>query len=1222
MSVLTLRPNSDDALNVATIVTGANGWAVVDEAVEDTADYINVNSVMDWTYGDATFGFPDHTTETGRIKGIKVTARAAMSSAYNALLKLRIKLGASYFDVGAQVLTTSSATYAVTFYHNPATGALWSWSDVDALVCGVYLAADRTNARCYQLWVEVEYYADEVGPQTVILRPVSDNGGQGWTITPADPATHFDKVSEVTKDLSTYITSPVTAQTDSFNIAAPPSGTTGLIKGMVLHAVVMHNDTGDWMEYGSGEEYHRWFIGPSTATALPWSSVATEQEIELYFPVNPSTGVVWTWADLASLTVTLHNHSGAPYIEVYQLWVEIDYLSVLDGASCFGKSSGYAVAVGHVSPTLTGAIASKQAQIANVESFATTLTDSGELTATESADENTTIVLTWTPSAAGKYYLRVGAHRAAESAIIWGPVVAFLVAFPTITSTAVTQSGAVFTWTIVVADSYSNPPTGLLIVDGKAQETSITSIGAGSYTYASTVTLARGKHLWRLQISNVWQQLNTTEQQLFADYPARTPGIELYVGNAHIEAWDAVLSDALLPELPTLSFTSSAWIAGGQEVTAVCSLRGAQTYSFVRRYATKQTDGAYSYRCDATEKNVFDEVMTLRANALGVEEGMKQAIGSLRLADDYHSILSGLIHETSWEDVPRSEVINQLIIRAGVNAWCRHEMFYCAKQDVTALIARFAVRKHDVLTSFSEDARTYNWVRVWYSVKQYPVVETALTNYDAAQWTGTVANALRNGSGLLPKSEASYCLQGTGAITRAGLLGNISDFDRIKLRWCPPAGTSSLSITIQTDASNKLVGTRTFAGGTGAGFILTGATESSATVTKTITLSDQRIVSVVGEMSAPCFVTMTLKSRGATVWTSDVMRTVGASNVFTIFVPYSQTSATADSMELAFTNLYVVSNAYGVSCVRLAIEEYKQTTVITGSSSYVVSSSSKAFSLPITVTLTSFTCGKTLICAIPSVTGSQTTSYDIVNAIIWGYVYAADMTLVAAQVGGGFRIFEENGNLYATAGSVTKGSTVGGVATLSSARGTAIVKVIEQTHTSQQVWAVSSYAWSSSYNLWDEVDLPLSAFTKTGSPTTLNTIILSATGANCYDGLMLYANQPLKKYAEAKSGDGLHKMPDRTGDGFGSENGARAFAEGLLAIVATPVKDYGIRKPLDTDVALGDPVDCDGENLAVYGINYDFTAGEMIVCVGKRVQETLEVLKSHAERIDRLESGR
>lgn len=887
-----------------------------------------------------------------------------------------------------------------------------------------------------------------------------------------------------------------------------------------------------------------------------------------------------------------------------------------------------AASVGYVAGQFTlGGEAVTQATllVADNPAFSTPAVDTGWIATALAVGDATRLLGIWTPSVAGHYYGKLGVDS--DYYTVYGDPVAFDVAFPTVTSITRAQNRETFTWAVVVADTYKQPPRVSVIVDDQSFNAVLISSAAGSYTYTATAQLERGKHQVKAVVANLWQIITTAYESFYAEYTAPTPGVSIFMGEEKIEAWGANVSDALLPEYPVLKFTSSAWVPGGQTVSAVCYLRGVKRYEFVRRYASKNDDGTWTYQCESIDKQRLEEVTTFMANAMGIHNALAQVITPMRLADDYSTLMAGFLYETKWELTPKATVVSQLLIQAGVNAWSRAGTLYCHNMDVSAETPRLAVRMNDVKAAFQEDAQTFDWVRVWYAIKQYPVVETLLTDYDAAGWTGTVANALYTTDGILPASGALHCLSGNGAITRAGLLANFADFDRLKMRWCPPSGTVSLSITLQTDASNKYTFTRSFAGQTGAGFNLTGGTGPDGTVTKTIALGNRRIVSATGQMTQPCTVTVRVKLGGVTLWTSDPTLTSGDSNTWGVSVPASIYEANLmDTLELEFTQLYYVANTYGVSCVKLDISEYVQTTQITGSHSYIVSRTKVEFSLPMSTVIVGgvgyIRFGEVLLCPKPALAEDQSIGINQDRC---------QLTMYRAAAGGGIylttqstypSIFERGGNFYATYGDIAMGNNPGDVQSAILAKGTATICVMSVTYDTILVWQTTAFQWQSTYNLWDEIDLPLSAFTKTGSPTTLVSIILSATGLNHYDGLCLYANEPKNRYVDAKSGTGSRKMPDRTGDGFGSESAARAFANGLLALVSTPSKDYAIEKPLDTDIELGDPVDCDGETLAVYGISYDFEQGKMIVQVGKRVQETLEVLKNHAERIDRLESRR
>jgi hypothetical protein len=1057
--------------------------------------------------------------------------------------------------------------------------------------------------------------------RTYTLRPTGDKSVNAFWV-PTPPGAAFSTIDEVVEDAADYLR----VSTANTNIAATFtfSPTTQQKKGTIVSVQVSVRAMGNTLRLQPRVVTTDWSAAYWTLTA----SDATYDSAVL--TINPATGVAWTWADIESNGlgwISLDSTAGGTGITVYQSWITVIAIPPYAEFLITTPSGGGYVAMACIIASDASTLAKAQFQIDDATDFATPLADTGLIDATEVAGASKLMLLAWVPSAAATYYARFGAQAADESTVTWTAAFSFVVVFPSITSITKAQSRDTLVWTIVIADAYKQPPLVSIIVDDCAYPAKLIAFSAGSYTYVATASLERGKHQWKAAATNLWQTVNTDYAPFYADYALDIPGISIYAGDSKIQAWGIVLSDALLPEYPVLSFISDAWLFGDHILTAKCYLRGIKRYTFTRRYVNKNADGTWTYQCESTDKGQLEDVTTIMVSAVGIAAVLAQAIRPLRLADDYSVLIPGFIYQTVWNLAAKAGIVSQLLVQAGVNAWCRSGTMFCHKQDVSAEIPRMAVCMDDVMATYNEDARTYNWVRVWYAIKQYPVVETSFTNHDSVNWTGTVSDELKTADSILPPSGSLYCLKGTGAITRASLLATFADFDRFKLRWCPPAGTTSLSITLQTDASNKLVYTRTFAGGTGAGFNLSGGSGPDGVLTKSITLGSRRIVSVTGQMTAPCSVTVRTKLGTVTVWTSDPIAASGDNNIWTALIPENTyKNNLMDTLELEFTQLYYVANSYGVSCIKLDVSEYLQISQVTGTSARAVSRQVAHYSLHTSVVTIGGSSylrfSKSFICAKPVVGINQQLNISMENCMMTVWMVGVNGEAFVFNLGAGAGIVEENGNLYATGSDILRGSNPGDIIDVNDYSGTVIVVVQETTYTSIVVWVTQTWAWNAVYNLFDEIDLPLSAFTKTGSPTTFISAILSATGANFYDGLCLYANQPTNRYVDAKSRAGTRKMPDRTGDGFGSENAARAFANGLLALVSTPAKDYAIEKPLDTDIELGDPVDCDGENLAVYAITYDFERGNMVVKVGKRVQETLEVLKNHAERIDRLENRR
>jgi hypothetical protein len=161
---------------------------------------------------------------------------------------------------------------------------------------------------------------------------------------------------------------------------------------------------------------------------------------------------------------------------------------------------------------------------------------------------------------------------------------------------------------------------------------------------------------------------------------------------------------------------------------------------------------------------------------------------------------------------------------------------------------------------------------------------------------------------------------------------------------------------------------------------------------------------------------------------------------------------------------------------------------------------------------------------------------------------------------------------------------------------------------------VAKWARGTTYYNWDSIDIPLSSFTKTGSPTNLVTVTLTAANVNYYDTCYLYASVPIPKIAEAGNGSPLY---DVRGVLFGSFSSALAYAKGMLSLVSTPANEYTKDVGLANDMDIGSVIRCDGENMVCYGLGY--TQEQKTVKVGRQVGGIEATLRGMSRRIDAVE---
>jgi len=176
------------------------------------------------------------------------------------------------------------------------------------------------------------------------------------------------------------------------------------------------------------------------------------------------------------------------------------------------------------------------------------------------------------------------------------------------------------------------------------------------------------------------------------------------------------------------------------------------------------------------------------------------------------------------------------------------------------------------------------------------------------------------------------------------------------------------------------------------------------------------------------------------------------------------------------------------------------------------------------------------------------------------------------------------------------------------------------------LWHHVPYAWSETYNLWDYISVPLSSFSKIGSPSNqINTIRLLPTGDNYYENIYVFASNPIPQYIEIKDQDSIDDYGDkfqaRKTDGWSSKESATAFANALIDLLKDPIMTYQKTLPINTRIECGDMVKADGVNLPIKRISYDFEKRLKTIFVGKAIANTVEFLKNVSRRIETLEKN-
>lgn len=1044
--------------------------------------------------------------------------------------------------------------------------------------------------------------------KTYTLRPTADKTVTYWTGS-------YASVDEETENTGDYLVQ----NTDNSNnkVLLTFSPTTQQKKGTIVSVKLSVR------AQSSGDSSLRWLVGTAYGDAGAWTVAASDTTYEsAALTTNPNTGAAWTWADLEAAGAGLgwcDWVKGSSFPKVYQMWITVIAIPpYTDAIAVNSAGGGYAVCSCTINADAS-TLAKAQFQIDDASDFASPLADTGLIDATEEAGDSKSMTVAWAPASAGTYYARFGARASDEGSVTWSAVLTFVVMFPTIDGITTSATAEHVTITVNVTDTYSHPPTVTVYVDHRAYSAEVTDRTPPSYVYVATADVSRGEHSLSVQVNNIWAVVSSDEQTFTAAYDLNEHSAKVYWGDRLITTWGFTWTDPLLPDVPSCAFSSDEEITG--QIRVVLRRRGYEERTYTVTRHSKQGSGWHMI-CDAAEKSQLNTILNLQVQGATANDLMQQAMGNIAPAADYATLMPQWFYGQSYQ-CRASELVDQLLIQSGVAAWLQAGRWNAASIDAPATIP-LAWSKREPQVGYEADDTIYNRVRAHYAIAQYPVPSTALTEKDAANWTGTITDVTLTDNLLPAPSGAWYLLRGNGNVARTGLSITLAPFDRFKLNWLPETATT-LAIKLKQDGSNYLSYTRTFAGSTGSGFIATGTTASStATYTVTATI---RPVTIQGYMTQPCSVVVTLKKSGATVLAFASQSTVGTENHWQVSVPASVYQAdTITDIEMVFSNLYPVNSGYGVNCSRLLIDEYKQVATITGSTREITYRSTLSCSMPVQ---THYTYANYEEWGFAGILGKVPTlatdeQWDVmsvsggINCKIYDYTAAGGLRSVRKEVPVFVSIIGEDiwvGSNIATDPGYAGAD--GQIASVSGGSASAVLVKFLIASTSTLSWVIQPYAWSATYNLWDAIDIPLTSFTATGTTRTVTSIEFTCTGINNLDALQLVASNPIDKVVEAVSGSGDSLYPDEA-TGFNSLEAAQAWARGMLDRVSVARPSYVKSMPMGEDVSLGEWVTCDGTPLQIRAIQGDMDSGNITVVAGADQQTLAATLRAQSNTLDAL----
>jgi hypothetical protein len=794
------------------------------------------------------------------------------------------------------------------------------------------------------------------------------------------------------------------------------------------------------------------------------------------------------------------------------------------------------------------------------------------------------------------------------------------IGFPSITSVEVDNDKDKYTFDVVISDSYLKPPIVTLSTGNDTEVMDYvnrTGSGPYSYTFSKTVSLERGDYEYHIEIGNVWTLIIDSIRFLHANYNLnQEPKIEIFVGNQKIETWNHLLTENILPDLPEIEFDSEENIQSF-DITVRFTKNDFREYNMEIQGISKIPEG-YHIRAKEVANRDLEQVITFASQAVNSLTLLKSLLPGYIFTGD----LPEIIYLQAFLDEKILDIFKRLLILNYAIGYIRNKKIYL--YDLENTNALFKMNVVDAQIGYDSDPSVIiNKVREYYIRKMYPVPENIFTNYDATNWLGVVLDARQTVNGILPLSGSLYCLKGTGTISR--ILDFLwSDFDQLNMNWCPDTATT-LEIRLETDAGNYRKYIRTFSGQKGSGFVLT-SSQATDVVVKTLTFADKYVNLITGIVTKQCSYKIELKLDGIVVYTMDWEAATG-------LFGKAFANTLCDTIEISFTNLYPVGVTYGIDCSNLVIEEYKQVYEITGVTVLTTWHSRYSGSTHLNWTYDA-----------PSSTWSGTTheEYGAVSPCVGDETYAIKInhsyiyaSLGKPKVGGGmtwtnFHLgvgigvgVDERGILVADFSCEYSLEDPTWVINLGSVNYSFDVNKILNDFSGEWVWKYATYAWAEVYNLWDSLSIPFSLFTTVGTPTNqINTIRLMAADDNWYDTIYCIKNTPVPQYVEAENAESMAKgikFQERKLDGWSSKESALAFAKAFVNLFGDPAESYSKQMSMQTDINIGDMVDCDGTILPVYKIVYDLNAGQMTVFVGRSVTDTLEWLKETSRKIEAIE---
>jgi hypothetical protein len=1211
--VVTRRPTSDNYKSNIAYSTGATAWNLVDEVTEDEADYFYAGGT---TAGVISFGIPA-ITHVGRPVFVKIHIKAKTTTGTgNLYASVSFSNGAAPITFGdISGLTTTNTEFIFTLRNKPSATeniVKLTWSDIDSMYPAVYFISNSSGAtRCSQVWVEVGYVSDAA--DYVTIRPTGDNYNSNFTLVPSGGSA-YQKVDEETLDTSDYLDGSVTPSAE-VRFTVPSQTIRGPIQYVEICSTILGSTYGCYCTFPIN--------GTDGATREKTAYTLGISSFDMTFECDPSTGLAWTWEQLSSLIVGfLGDTLNSATLRVYQFYLKVYYLPPFTSAvSIMPAGIGY-VAGSCILDAASLAVTALRFQVDTDAAFGSPDADTGDLTESYSAGSTITKVAIFSTVAEGKLWGRIGFKASGDSDYTWYTS-SVTVYFPTIGALTISNTNEQHRFSLLVTDAYNEPPLVTLAIDGHVGTMNVVSKSGSVFTYEMTALLECGEHLYDVQVDNIWKVVTLLNIPFAANYTVSETLCRLYVGERLLHAWDITIQEGFLPTMSSIDCECETYEPSGIDARLFVG-RSIKLYSFTPMSITKTQNGTWKWSGKDSSYNALTEVTTeLVTGQLSAELVEKVAMPILcKNPED----MTESITEMAWENVPRQDVLRQLLLCNGKYGAIRNNTLTVYPIDVSGITPILGVGKVEPDVQYTEDPRTWSWLRVWYTLKQKPNPADSLTNGSAALWTGTAADVRETNNGFLSESGAYRILKATGTVSASLAITLLSAYDRLRLKWCPNTATT-LTIKLIQDGSNYFSRTITYAGSTGDGFIVTGGVTHDDILSYNVSYG-KNVVGVSGRTTAPCRVRVLLKDNAGTTYADSGWISTGTDNWWGYSWGESIYKVNiATTVELQFTSLYVISASYGAQVAELRFVNWGVVGSYVGKGGYAVSRASydkyvQKSGYSVAGNWTTYTVNEVLGAAP---TGGDSTNVYGNNIQSFGYAMVNGQLVSTNNLGNGLTVQNVGGTMVVT-GTVTvwSGNPIlapnGAIVGYSGSKVTASASSIKSAPTVTYIYGIQEERdWKGgTINGWQSLDLSLASFVKTGDPISLASIELAATGDNYYDTFCLYATNPQKYYVDVKSGEGKHFKEFIT-EGIGSEAAARLFAIGMLKILSATRSTYTVERPLSLPVNIGDVVDCDGTPLPVYQVSYDMKEGRVVFNCGQQLDDLSELLKTTGRKIEALE---